>query len=68
MKYIGIDISKSSFVAAFSQGEGFTTSKYTNDLNGINLFLAQLDRSFHHCVLEATGNYGALLVEDAYSS
>ncbi|MEF2228929.1 MAG: IS110 family transposase [Candidatus Cardinium sp.] len=63
MKYIGIDISKSSFVAAFPKGEGFTTSRYTNDVNGINLFLAQLDTSLHHCVLEATGNYGALLVE-----
>lgn len=34
-----------------------------NDLNGIEIFLSQLDTSLHHCVLEATGNYGALLVE-----
>jgi len=25
--------------------------------------LAKLDKSLHHCALEATGNYGALLVE-----
>ncbi|MCT4697362.1 IS110 family transposase [Candidatus Cardinium sp. TP] len=25
--------------------------------------MAQLDQSLHHCVLEATGNYGVLLVE-----
>ncbi|UWW96962.1 MAG: IS110 family transposase [Candidatus Cardinium sp.] len=63
MKYIGIDIAKSSFVAACPQGEGYTTAIYTNDPDGIALFLAQLDKLFHHCVLEATGNYGALLVK-----
>lgn len=63
MKYIGIDIAESSFVAAFPKGEGYITTTYTNDVNGINLFLARLDQSLHHCVLEATGNYGALLVE-----
>ncbi|TSJ81133.1 MAG: IS110 family transposase [Candidatus Cardinium sp.] len=63
MKYIGIDISKSSFVSAFRKGEGYTTTTYTNDPDGIAVFLAQLDQSLHHCILEATGNYGALLVE-----
>ncbi|MGI2262278.1 IS110 family transposase [Candidatus Cardinium hertigii] len=62
MQYIGIDIAKSSFVSAFPRGEGYSTSTYKNDINGIKTFLGKLDKSLHHCVLEATGNYGALLV------
>lgn len=62
MKYIGIDIGKSSFVAAFPKDQGYTTSTYTNDRSGIQLFLRQLDKSSDQCFLEATGNYGTLLV------
>ncbi|MGI2298819.1 IS110 family transposase [Candidatus Cardinium hertigii] len=63
MQYIGIDIAKNSFVVAFPKGKGYITSTYKNDRNGITIFLGQLDKSLHHCVLEATGNYDALLVE-----
>ncbi|WP_256465611.1 IS110 family transposase [Cardinium endosymbiont of Oedothorax gibbosus] len=34
-----------------------------NDPKGIETFLAQLDKTTHHCVLEATGNYVALLLQ-----
>ena len=63
MKYIGIDIAKSSFVAAFPKVKGYTTATYNNDRSGILTFLTKLDKCLDHCVLEATGNYGALLVE-----
>ncbi|CCM10670.1 Pilin gene-inverting protein (plasmid) [Cardinium endosymbiont cEper1 of Encarsia pergandiella] len=63
MKYIGIDIAKSSFVAAFPKGKGYTTATYKNDPNGIAIFLSKLDKCLDHCVLEATGNYGCLLVK-----
>ena len=63
MKYIGIDIAKSSFVAAFPKGEGYTTAAYNNNRNGISIFLSKLNKCLDHCVLEATGNYGCLLVE-----
>ncbi|UWW96957.1 MAG: IS110 family transposase [Candidatus Cardinium sp.] len=63
MKYIGIDIAKSSFVAAFPKGKGYATATYNNDRSGILTFLTKLDKFLDHCVLEATGNYGALLVE-----
>jgi transposase len=63
MQYIGIDLAKSTFVAAFPQEKGYVTATYKNDLKGIETFLAQLNKTSHHCVLEATGNYGALLVQ-----
>ena len=44
MKYIGIDIAKSSFVAAFPKGEGYTTVTYKNDRNGLATFLSKLDQ------------------------
>ncbi|MGI2298327.1 hypothetical protein ACRRVB_00655 [Candidatus Cardinium hertigii] len=63
MEYIGIDIAKSSFVAAFPKDQGYTTCTYKNDRIDIEIFLGQLDKSLHHCVLEASGKYGSLLVE-----
>ncbi len=35
MTYIGIDISKSTFVAAFPSGSSYSTETYTNDTKGI---------------------------------
>ncbi|WP_243518784.1 MULTISPECIES: IS110 family transposase [unclassified Candidatus Cardinium] len=63
MKYIVIDIAKSSFVAAFPKGAGYTTATYNNNRNGISIFLSKLNKCLDHFVLEATGNYGCLLVE-----
>lgn len=62
MKYIGIDIGKASFVAAFPNGKGYRTETFTNDPKGIRKFIDRLDPTTDHCVMEATGNYCFLLL------
>lgn len=62
MTYIGIDISKATFVAAFTQGNGYRTETFQNDSKGIRKFISKLDPAIHHCVMEATGNYCFLLL------
>ena len=62
MKYVGIDVSKATFVAAYSSEKGSKTRSFTNDTKGIRQFIKTVSRDEHHCVLEATGNYSALLV------
>ena len=62
MVYIGIDISKSSFVAAYPSVNGYRTQTYPNTVAGARKFIATLSVAEHHCVMEATGNYGFLLL------
>ena len=62
MTYIGIDISKDSFVAAFPIVSGYQTHTYPNTAKGIRKFIGSLSVTEHHCVMEATGNYGFLLL------
>lgn len=62
MTYIGIDISKDSFVAAFPTASGYQTRTYPNTTQGIRKFIGSLSVTGHHCVMEATGNYGFLLL------
>lgn len=62
MTYIGIDISKATFVAAFPSGSGYRTETFTNDTKGIRKFIGKLSADTHHCVMEATGNYCFLLL------
>ena len=62
MVYIGIDISKSSFVAAYPSMNGYRTKTYPNTSTGVRKFIATLSVVEHHCVMEATGNYGFLLL------
>ena len=62
MTYIGIDISKATFVAAFPAGKGYRTETFSNDAKGIRKFIKVLDGDIHHCVMEATGNYCFLLL------
>jgi transposase len=62
MKFIGIDIAKDSFVAAYPQLNGYQTQTYNNDLKGVKKFINSFTNTDHHCVLEATGNYGTLLL------
>ena len=62
MKYIGIDISKATFTAAFPQERGIRTETFSNDAKGIRRFIGKLDAQSHHCVMEATGNYCFLLL------
>ena len=62
MTYIGIDISKATFVAAFPSSNGYRTETFSNDAKGIHKFIGKLCADSHHCVMEATGNYCFLLL------
>lgn len=61
MTYIGIDISKKTFEAAFPSSKGFETKTFDNDIKGIRNFISFLSPEDTHCVMEATGNYCFLL-------
>ena len=61
MMYIGIDVSKDSFVAAYPRKNGYTTKTFKNDTKGIRNFITSLPEDCH-CVMEATGNYSMLLL------
>ena len=62
MTYIGIDISKATFVAAFPVERGYRTETFQNDTKGIRRFISKLSSDTHQCVMEATGNYCFLLL------
>ena len=59
--YIGIDVSKDSFVAAYPRKSGYTTKTFKNDTKGVRNFITSLPEDCH-CVMEATGNYSMLLL------
>ena len=61
MTYIGIDVSKASFVAAYPTKSGYTTKTFQNTTSGVRQFIHSLPAQ-SHCVMEATGNYGMLLL------
>lgn len=62
MTYIGIDVSKDSFVVAYSSDKNSKTKTFKNSTKGIHEFIHTLSKEEYHCVMEATGNYSALLV------
>ena len=62
MTYIGIDISKDTFVVAYSPNKNSKTKTFKNTTKGIHEFIKTISKEEHHCVMEATGNYSALLV------
>ena len=62
MTYIGIYISKATFVAAFPVERGYRTETFQNDTKGIRRFISKLSSDTHHCVMEATGYYCFLLL------
>lgn len=62
MTYIGIDVSKDTFVVAYSSDKNSKTKTFKNSTKGIHEFIHTISKEEHHCVLEATGNYSALLV------
>lgn len=62
MQYIGIDISKSTFTAAFPLEQGFRVLNFENSTKGIRSFISHLDADTNQCVMEATGNYCMLLL------
>lgn len=41
MVYIGIDISKSSFVAAYPSAKGYRTRTFPNTVAGVHKFITQ---------------------------
>ena len=61
MTYIGIDVSKDSFVAAYPTKSGYTTKSFPNTTSGVRKFISSLPKE-SHCVMEATGNYSMLLL------
>ena len=61
MMYIGIDVSKDSFVTAYPGKNGYTTMTFKNDTKGVRSFITSLPEDCH-CVMEATGNYSMLLL------
>ena len=63
MKYIGIDVSKATFVVAYSSDKSGDIRTYDNTTTGIRQFIGTLPKDGSiHCVMEATGNYSALLL------
>ena len=61
MTYIGIDVSKDSFVAAYPTKSGYSTKTFLNTTCGVRQFITSLPED-SHCVMEATGNYSMLLL------
>ena len=61
MTYIGIDVSKDSFVAAYPKKGDYKTLKFANITSGVRKFINSLPAECH-CVMEATGNYSMLLL------
>ena len=62
MTYVGIDVSKATFVVAYSSAKAGKPKTFKNTTKGVHEFIQTLSVTEHHCVLEATGNYSALLV------
>ena len=62
MTYVGIDVSKATFVVAYSSEKNSRTRTFKNTTKGIHEFIQTISPEEHHCVLEATGNYSSLLV------
>ena len=62
MTYVGIDVSKATFVVAYSSAKTSKTKTFKNTVKGIHEFVQTISAAEHHCVLEATGNYSALHV------
>ena len=61
MTYIGIDVSKDSFVAAYPAKSGYSTKTFKNTTSGVRQFISSLPKGCH-CVMESTGNYSMLLL------
>lgn len=62
MRYIGIDVSKTTFMVAYPLNEKeYKTREFKNTVKGIHEFIRTLEAD-DHCVMEATGNYSYLLL------
>jgi len=62
MHYIGIDVSKATFMVAYPLNEKeYKTREFKNTAKGIHEFIRTLEAD-DHCIMEATGNYSYLLL------
>lgn len=61
MHYIGIDVSKSTFMVAYPQEKGYKTKEFKNTPQGVRSFITSISTE-DRCVMEATGNYSYLLL------
>lgn len=62
MTYVGIDVSKLTFIVAYSSAKTGKTKTFKNTAKGIREFIKTISVDEHHCVMEVTGNYSTLLV------
>lgn len=62
MRYLGIDISQDELVVAYLSDNEYHLHGYSNSPSGIKKLLKTIDPSSDHCVMEATGTYGHLLM------
>lgn len=53
MTYIGIDVSKATFVVAYSSAKTGRTKTFKNTVKGVREFIRTISATEHHCVLEA---------------
>lgn len=60
--YVGIDVSKATFSVAYSSSKSEPVRTFKNTAVGIHGLIRSLPQQDCHCVMEATGNYSALLV------
>ena len=57
MTYVGIDVSKATFVVAYSSAKGSETKTFKNTVKGIREFIQTISPKENHCVLETTVCY-----------
>lgn len=51
MTYVGIDVSKATFVVAYSSAKIGRTRTFKNTVKGVREFIQTVSASGHHCVL-----------------
>lgn len=53
MTYVGFDVSKATFVIAYSSVKTNKTRTFKNTVKGVHEFIQTISPATHHCVLEA---------------
>lgn len=52
MNYVGIDVSKATFVVAYSSAKGSETKTFKNTIKGVHKFIQTITPEDTHCVME----------------
>ncbi len=52
MTYVGIDVSKLTFVVAYSSAKTSKTKTFKNTAKGIREFIKTISVNEHHCVMK----------------